>query len=175
MAYKWELPLEVVFSACTLFLFLLDILRMKTSSFHHLCQRSRLSPSCRRGRTGAWTRPWTNSAKRPGSVWWQRSARRQYDRTPPRKAPTALKSTSPRLRPASDESELAQIIEGKSLKLTSDFHWHKHTDKIWDEHTDVQRMHRGRSLIAAQLIDRRNAGITGQIMQITDPAAMGQK
>ncbi|KAF3860725.1 hypothetical protein F7725_000980 [Dissostichus mawsoni] len=45
---------------------------------------------------------------------------RQYDRTRPRKAPTASKSTSPRPKPAS-ESEPAQIIEEKP-RLTSHIH-----------------------------------------------------
>lgn len=87
-----------------------DFLRMKTSSFHHLCQRSSLSPSCQRGRTGVWTLLWTSSGKKPGNGWWQQSARHRCDRTPPRKALTASRSTSPRPRPAS-ESEPAPIIE----------------------------------------------------------------
>lgn len=89
---------------------------MKTSSFHHLCQRNSLSPNCQRGRTGVWTRLWTNNGKKPGNVWWPPSVRHQYDRTPPQKVQTALKFTSRRPKPAS-ESKPAPIIEENPQSL----------------------------------------------------------
>lgn len=156
-------PLEGVFSACTTqylirFSSWYDILRTKTSSFHHQCQRSRLSPSCQRGRTGALTQLWTSSGKKPGNDWWQQSALHQYDRTPPQKALTASKSTSPRPRPAS-ENEPAPIIEEQSW-LTSDIHWHKRTGRFGINTpctTDAQKPIPHSSTAG----DRRNVGITG--------------
>lgn len=134
-------PLEGVFSAGTTQYFIrfsswYDILRTKTSSLHHRCQRSSLSPSCQWGRTGAWTRPWTSSGKKPGNGWLRQSAQHQYDRTPPQKALTASKSTSLRPRPAS-ENEPAPINEEQSW-LTSDIHWHKHTNRF-----DINTMFNG--------------------------------
>lgn len=138
-------PLEAVFSgSATSYLIPLpcwhDFLRMKTSSFHPLCQRSSRSPNCQRGRTGAWTRPWTSSGKRPENGWWQQSVRRQYDRTLPRKAQTASKSTSLRLRPAS-ESEPAAIIEENPDSLQTFIDTNTQTDLRWTHRrtTDAQR------------------------------------
>lgn len=96
---------------------------MKTS-FHHLCQRSRVSPNWRPGRTGAWTALWTSSGRRPGNGWWQRSARHPCDRTLPRKAPTASKSTSPRPRRAS---------EGKPALITTTTHFGHWTRDTFEE------------------------------------------
>lgn len=158
-------PLVVVFSARTT-LYLTPLLswhifhRMKASSFHHLCQRSSLSPNCQQGRTGVWTQLWTNNGKKPGNVWWQQSALHQYDRTPPRKVQTALKSTCPRPKPAS-ESKPAQIIGDHLSHIRLSLTQNTQTD-LRRKHTDVQRMHRGWSLTAAQIQDRRNVGITGQ-------------
>lgn len=135
-------------------------LRTKTSSFHHPCQRSRQSPSCRQGRTRAWTLLWTSSGKRPGKDWWQPSGRRQYDRTPPQKAPIASKSTSLRPRPDSEDGP-APIIEPNCfgpLQTLID------TNTNWSEHR-VQRMHRGRSTA-----DDRSVEITGQHTDLQPPA-----
>jgi len=129
MSHKYEFIHDsrgCVFN-CTRFLFL----RMKTSRFRHLCQRSR--PSCQRGRTGAWTRPWTSSGKKPGSVCWRRSGRRPCGRTLPPKAPTASRSTCPRPRPASDESEPA-----RRLRTPFRHSWHTHTHT--HAQTDLRRI-----------------------------------
>lgn len=126
-----------------------NFLRMKTSSFHHLCQRSRVSRGCQQRRTRAWTLLQTSSGKKPEKGWWQQSVRHQYDRTPPQKVLTASKSTSPRPRPAS-ESKPAPI-----KKLLTHFR-HSLTQHKSETHTKyiyiLDAQHRGQSLIAAQEI-----------------------
>lgn len=156
--------ISVVFSASvTLYLIHLPswhiFHRMKTSSFHHLCQRSSLSPNCQQGRTGVWTQLWTNNGRKPGNVWWQQSVRHQYDRTPPQKVQTALKSTSPRPKPAS-ESKPAQIIEENPQSLQTLIDTNTQTDlrRTHRRTTDAQRPIPHSS--TAQ--DGRNVGITGQ-------------
>lgn len=154
-------------SACSIilssFVFSSFVPRMKTSRFRHLCQRSRQSPSCRQGRTGAWTRLWRSSGKRPGNDWWQRSERRQYDRTPPQKAPTASKSTSPRPRPDS-ENGLAPRHRGTSpdpFRISSTQH-----KLIWTRSTtDAQRSSPHHSTA-----DDRSVEITGQHTDLHPPA-----
>lgn len=144
------------------------ILRTKTSRFHHPCQRSRQSPGFQQGRTGAWTRLSTNSGKRPGKDWWQRSERRQYDKTPPQKAPTASKSTSPRPRPDSEDRP-APIIE-EQFRTPSDSHQHQHK-LIWTQTTtDAQR-----STPHPSTADDRSVEITGQHTHRSSLACHGIK
>lgn len=123
------------------------LLRMRTSSFHHLCQRSSQSLGCRQGKTRAWTRLWTSSGKKPENGWWQPSVRRLYDRTPPRKVQTASKSTSPRPRRASESKPAPTVKENPDSLQT--FSWHKHTHR--PETNTQNRMHRGWFLKAALL------------------------
>lgn len=144
--------------------------RMKTSSFHHQCQRSSLSPGCQRVRTGAWTQLWTSSGKKPENVWWQPSERHQYDRTRPQKAQTASKSTSQRPRPAS-ESEPANW---SSSKIQT--HFKRLTQRHKNKFETNTQMFYG----CTEAWSQGHRGVTGHrrtIMNNADhhPAAMGLK
>lgn len=144
-------------------------LRMKTSSLLHLCQRSSLSPSCQWGRTGVWTQLWTNNGKKPENGWWQRSVLRPYGRTPPQRAQTASKYTFQRPKPASESKPAPFIVENTQTSITQ---------TRWRYETDKQRMHRGWSLIAAQLMARGTWASQGTKTNPKNadlhPAAVGQ-
>ncbi len=77
-----------------------------------------------------------NSGRRPENAWWLPRELRPYGKTPPRRAPTASRSTSPRLRPGYEDTDR----DTHQLEWACSTHKHTHhtAQKCMAVHTNVQ-------------------------------------